>query len=167
MKQAALIVLFLLTVAHLFAADSDLQSAVAKQYEKQVLILRNPVRSNSQRYDASGNLIGKADPGAWTAFGGIEITSVRLTPDALLLEGTRRIFGYDTKQHILLPFKIKEKEKTRVKLELALAAPLTSVADADTAINRIFTRNDDELIAGVLPARTAAKLEPVQALRAE
>lgn len=131
----------------LFGVDSDLQSAVASQYERQVLILRHPVQSNSQKYDAAGNLIGKAEPGAWTAFGGIEITKVRLSGDTLFMEGTRRIFGYDSKQHTMLPFKIKD--KTKVRLELALPAPLTSAADADTAINRIFTRNDDELIASV------------------
>jgi TonB family protein len=149
MKKAALLALILLSVSvsGLFALPADLQSELSAKYEKQVLMLRHPVWSNSQKYDAAGNLIGHADPEPWTTHGGVEITKIRLAGDRLELEGTRCIYGYNPKQKTMLPVQLKD--KTKVKVQIALPTPLSTMAEADAAIDRVFTRNDEELIDSV------------------
>ena len=141
--------LFLLTCvlcSSLACLGEDLDPALAKKYENKIVILRHPVTSDSQRYNAAGELLSKGSEGPWTVYGGIEISKIHLGPAQLSIEGKRRVYGFDSGRNRLLPVKIKEKNKIRVELNIALDSPLSNIDQADAIIHRIFTTSEQELI---------------------
>jgi TonB family protein len=124
----------------------DLEAALAQKYENTIVILRHPVTSDSQRYNAAGELLSQGSEGPWTVYGGIEISKVHLSPAQLSIEGKRRVYGFDSGRNRLLPVKIKEKNKIRVQLKIALDSPLSDIDQANAIIHRILTTSEQELI---------------------
>src|SRR6185312_2633046 len=150
MKTLSLLTLLLVGLCSTaIAADSDLEKSLTSKYKDQVLILRHPIDSNSQRYNSGGELLSGGKEAPWTVAAAIEINEIHITPDKLIIDGKRRVYGFDSRQNRLLPVKVKDKDKPRVKLEISLDSPLVSVDQVETILHRIFANNAGELTESV------------------
>ena len=146
MKTLSLLTLLLVGLCSTaIAADSDLEKSLTSKYKDQVLILRHPIDSNSQRYNSGGELLSRGKEGPWTVNAAIEINEIHVTQDKLIIDGKRRVYGFDSRQNRLLPVKVKERDKPRVTLEISLDSPLVSVEQVETILHRIFVNNAGEL----------------------
>ena len=150
MKTLSLLTLLLVGLCSTaIAADSDLEKSLTSKYKDQVLILRHPIDSNSQRYNSGGELLSGGKEGPWTVNAAIEINEIHVTQDKLIIDGKRRVYGFDSRQNRLLPVKVKERDKPRVTLEISLDSPLVSVEQVETVLHRIFANNAGELTESV------------------
>ena len=129
-----------------FAADNDLEKALAAKYENTVLIFRHPLDSDFQRYSANGELLSSRKPGSWTLDGVIEVRKIHLEPNKLSIEGRRRVYVFDKVRKMVLPLQVKDRDKPKVKVEISLDSPLSAADQADIIIGRVFTSNEAELI---------------------
>lgn len=123
------------------AQDTALESTLTKTFEHSILVLHHPVDGSSQRYSSSGELLSGGKEGPWTVDAAIEINEIHLTPDKLIIDGKRRVYGFDYRQNRLLPVKVKDKDKPRVTLEISLDSPLGSAEQAETILHHIFANN--------------------------
>ena len=94
----------------------------------------------------NGELMTDSATGPWTVDGAIQVAAVHLSHEVLVIDGTRRFYGYDFKHNALLPFNLREKDQRRVKVEIALDAPLSNLDQAISIMDRIFVSNEQELI---------------------
>jgi TonB family protein len=130
----------------LAAQDQDVQNALSAKYENTVLILRHPDGNGFQLYNRNGELLSSAKPGPWTLDAAVEVKKVRISSDKLRIEGRRRFYAFDTARKQMLPFKMKQGDKPKVKVEISLDASLPTADQAEAIINRVFTRNEADLI---------------------
>lgn len=144
MKTAAALIFTFVFSLSMAGLEADLEHALARHYEKKILILRHPVRNDSQKYNAAGELLNGGSEAPWTVNGAIEVHKIHLTPTKLRIEGKRRVYGFDARQNKLIPFNVKD--KPAVNLEIALDAPLSTLDQGDAIIHRVFNISDEELI---------------------
>ncbi len=147
MKTAAIFTLFLVTFCSLAAAaDGDLESALNKKYNDQILILRRPVHSDLVQFNSAGELVTLAAAASWTVDAAIEIHKLHLTSDKLTLQGDRFLYGFELSGKQLRPYKLKDKTRSTATVEIALSTPLSSMDQADAVIHRVFASNEADLI---------------------
>ena len=145
MKTAAILMLLLTALCStVTAAESDLEKALTSKYKEQVLILRHPVQGDSLRFNSTGELLTLGHEAPWTIDGAIVITDVHVTAKTLTIKGKRRWYGFDPRLQRLLPAKTKWKD--RIKIEVGLDHPLKDLAESGAVLDRIFVRNEQELI---------------------
>lgn len=148
MKTAAILMLLLGALCSTLAvADADLENALTREYKDKVLILRHPVHGDSLRFNSAGELLTPGQEEPWTVDGAIVISDVQVTAKTLTVKGNRRWYGFDQRNRRLLPAKTKWKDK--IKIEVGLDTPLNDVAAAGAILDRVFVRNEQELIAVV------------------
>jgi TonB family protein len=145
----SLLLLLCIAAGTLSAAAQEPANAL-KQYQGKILVLRHPLESSSQQYDADGHVLNHQAEGPWTVYGGILIDKVAVRPDQLRVQGRRILFyfaGHELKastmskpRHIGPPF------PPSVKLEIALAHPLDSVEQVRTVFGRVFALNATDLL---------------------
>jgi TonB family protein len=127
-----------------WAQDAE---ATLKQFEGKTLILRHPLQSDSQRYDAEGKVLkGGGNEGSWAVFGGILVDHVVLTPDKLRVEGRRVFFLFPKKGLVLFEFKRKKGHRDppfspTIDVEISLDKPIDSADQARTILKRVFALN--------------------------
>ena len=142
MKTLAALILLLFPLCSIMASpDDNIESTLTNKYEHSILILRHPVDSDSQRYSASGDLLSGGKEGSWTVDAAIEINEIHLTPGKLVIDGKRRVYGFDYRQNRLLPVKVKDKDKPKVTLEISLDSPLPTAEQVEVILHRIFANN--------------------------
>lgn len=145
MKTAAILMLLLTALCStVTAAESDLEKVLTSKYKEQVLILRHPVQGGSLRFNSTGELLTLGHEAPWTIDGAIVITDVHVTAKTLTIKGKRRWYGFDPRLQRLLPAKTKWKD--RIKIEVGLDHPLKDLAESGAVLDRIFVRNEQELI---------------------
>lgn len=146
MKIAAIFTLLLTALCStLAAADGALDNALTRQYKDQVLILRHPAHSDSLKFNSAGELLTSGVEKAWTVDGAIVIDDVQVTSKALTIKGKRRWYAFDPRRQRLVPAKTKWKDKVKIGVELD--GPLKDLTEAAAIIDRVFVRNEQELIA--------------------
>lgn len=149
MKSITLLALFVvLTFGVLASAAQTLEQDLEKNYVGKVLILRHPVDKNSQKYDWKGTLLSGGSEGPWTRYGGLEISSMHLYPDKLFIEGSRLEYAYEGQQKGLVP---RKESKQKMEVEIQLEKPIATAEEADAAIRRVFTLNEEDLLQTVPP----------------
>lgn len=122
-----------------------------QQFEGKTLILRHPLQSDSQRYDAEGNLLEHADEGPWTAFGGILLDHVTLTPDKLRIECRRIFFMFPNQKLVLFEFRRRKGHKAppfspSVTMEISLDRPIDTGENARAVLKRVFAMNTSDVL---------------------
>lgn len=148
MKNTAILTLLLGALCStLAAANTDLENALTREYKDKVLILRHPVPGDSLRFDSSGKLLKPRQEAPWTVDGAIAITYVEVTSKTLTIQGNRCWYGFDQRNASFLP--ARTKSKNQVKIEVALDSPLNDLAQADAVLDRVFVRDEQELITAV------------------
>lgn len=129
--------IYLYLLAFYFACMSsafaeNVNELLNQQYKKHVLALRYPFNHGVQKFDSSGRP-GTTPTGSWLVYGGIYIRDVKLSHDALLLEGPRIAFvgspemGGST---VVL--------EKNVKVQIHLDRPLATMTEARDLLGRIF-----------------------------
>jgi TonB family protein len=147
-RLTILLLSIIATSTTFWAQDAE---ASLKQFEGKILILRHPLQSDSQRYDADGKVLKGGKDGSWTVLGGVLIDRVTLAPDKLRLEG-RRIFFLFPKQKLTLVEFTWRKHHTdapfspSMKVEIIRDKPIDSAEQALTVLNRVFALKTEDVL---------------------
>jgi len=80
------------------ADNHQVESALRGALHKKIVVLRGFYAGQHLRFDASGNLIGKATTGPWTSDGVIQVTRVSVKHDQVVLQGKRILNAFDSKR---------------------------------------------------------------------
>ena len=135
------------------AACGSVQDAetALKQFEGKTLILRHPLQSDSQHYDAEGKVLKGGNEGSWTVFGGILIDQVTLTPGKLRVDGRRVFFLFQENKLVLFEFTRLKGHGTppfspSLSVEISLDKPVDSAEHARTILKRVFALNTSDVM---------------------
>lgn len=144
MRVSAIAILLLIAAQSLVASAQDIAHTLSHKYSKRVLILRHPIKDNSQSYNVAGDLVSHSEEGPWTVYGPVEITKVQFKGTQLRVNGYRLVFGYDSTRKELVPY--REKHPDTVHVEIELASQSMNLDQADAVINRIFADSDEKIL---------------------
>jgi TonB family protein len=123
---------------HLSARADDIKDALSQKYKKQVLALRAPVSSGTQKFDSTGQSLNASPKGKWWLYGGIYIEKLNLSSDTLSLEGPMVSFnGEKLGRPTAIPF------GKPVHVEIHLDQPVKSANEAEIIMNRVFFLEGD------------------------
>ena len=153
--RVRLTILFLCILAGGATSYAQDAETALKQFEGRILMLRHPLQSDSQRYDAEGNVLkGGGHDGSWVVFGCVLIDRVTLAPDKLRLEGQRIFFLFPKQKLTLFEFKRRKAFKgppfsPSVNVEVILAKPIDSAEQGLTVLGRIFALKTEDLLDSV------------------
>src|SRR5947208_15851053 len=90
--------LLLLVSVCAVAQSSNLKADIEHSWKGKVFFIKGWYDENNLTYDASGSVLGNPKPRPWTA-GGVQIRSVKVQKDNIVLKGPRVSFVYDDKKH--------------------------------------------------------------------
>ncbi len=96
-----------------------------------VAIFQHFYKGNDLHFDSTGTLIGGSHTGSWTAYGGVEIDSVKLGSHSLVLAGRRNVRRWEGDE--LTNYTLD----TPVRVELDFE-PNESVASLVSALEKVF-----------------------------
>lgn len=140
----------------LFASLASAQEAESslKQFEGKTLILRHPLQRDSQKYDAQGNVLAKADEGSWTVYGGVLIDHLAVAQETLRVEGRRIFFLFSDNGLLLYELhKLKGEGKPpispKVIVEIRLEHPVESDKQVKSILEKVFALNTKDLLASL------------------
>ena len=167
------ILLFGFTIpAHGSVNSADLQ----KQYEGQVLTLRQFYPGERLHFDKGGKLANAVTPGAWTVDGQVQFKGISLKDGVVHIRGQRlflffdpetnqlRVVGSVTKADSarkLFRKKVDEwaAKHGKIEIEVECGAPQPEMADLTQAMNAVFLA-PGEALAGVVPDLWKSYLAP-------
>jgi TonB family protein len=132
------------------ASAQDAETAL-KQFEGKTLILRHPLLSDNQRYDAEGKVSGGDSEGSWTVLSGVLVDHVTLTPDKLRVEGRRIFFLFPNQKLVLFEFtRLKDRGappfSPSLTVQISLDKPVDSAEQARTILKRVFALNTSDFL---------------------
>ena len=144
---ALLASLALLLAPSLNAQDlKELEQNMKQKYEGKVLVLRGFYTGRHLRYDPNGKPLKRAQEGAWSVDGGVQIERVKLAEKTLEILGKRVYARYLDE---LKDFEYVSSER-EVKIEAELSTTFPEVA-ATELVQRIFLTGDEKLSDHVPP----------------
>lgn len=129
-RLALLLLVSVCAVAH----SSNLKADIEHRWKGKIFFIKGWYDENRLTYDASGSVLGKPQRGSWTA-GGIQIHSVKVQKDKIVLKGPRIGFAYDHKSHQFAPMLPNDFDVTiTIKADPSTITP----ANLDILQNGIF-----------------------------
>ena len=132
--RCGLALLLLLVSGCALAQSSNLKAEIQHRWKGKTFFIKGWYDENNLIYDASGSVLGNPKPGPWTA-GGVQIHSVKVQKDKIVLKGPRAGFVYDDKKHIFFPMLPKDFDVTiTINADPSTLTP----ANLDLLQNRIF-----------------------------
>jgi TonB family protein len=148
MKRRLMTVLAL--VSSVFPAlmnGQDLQKMLNSQYHDKILYLRHSFKADSQEYDAQGQPVNPSGEGPWSLYGRMDVNKIAIDKDRLRVEGKRAVYRHDGRGCGIgcMPYM----DGKQVKVTIRLSGPLSSVSDADTALNRVFAVTPEDMVSSV------------------
>ena len=156
LKRLNILLLCMLTSAgSAFAQEAE---KALKEFEGKVLLLRHPLHGNQQQYDSAGKVLKGGVEEAWTAYGGVLINHVTLTPNQLQIEAKRMLFQFPQQKPELtfeaLEFKPLKRHGTApfspsISVDIMLDQPVDSEEQARTILGRVFALNTEDFLASV------------------
>jgi hypothetical protein len=125
--------------------------ATLKQFEGKTLILRHPLESDSQRYDAEGKVLKGGHEGPWAVFSGVLVDHITLAPDKLRLEGRRIFFLFPKQKLVLFEFTRRKAFKGPpfspfIHAEIILDKPVDSAEQALTVLSQVFALKTEDFL---------------------
>ena len=147
-KLTILLLAIIATSATSWAQDAE---ASLKQFEGKTLILRHPLQSDSQRYDAEGKVVKGGSEGSWAVFSGVFIDHITLAPDKLRLEGRRIFFLFPKQKLVLFEFTRRKHHSgppfsPLMNVEIILDKPIDSGEHAVSVLNRVFALKTEDFL---------------------
>jgi TonB family protein len=126
------------------AQGQDGQQHLRDQYQGKMFVLRGFYSGDHLRYDASGTVIGSANPGDWMSDGFILVKEIRSSHHQLVIEAQRRlVIQLDGKQFQFLSESKPEKHELKIEADVDVGS--MSPEQADAAISKIFLTPHDNL----------------------
>lgn len=122
-------------------AHADLAAELGNRWNGKTITLRMPDRSNTLMFNSQGELVGKVSPGIWAADAMVEVRSVEVKNQQLLITGERVVVYFDRKQGTFAQA-LRKKDVT-IHVEL----PGTSVTPEQFApvLGRIFLTGSETI----------------------
>jgi len=145
------IVLSLLVVVPLVTfgtvSDADLQ----KEYGDKVLTLRQFYPGAHLRFNSSGKLVGKAEPGSWTTDGMVRVEKISLVNGAVHIHEQRLFLFYDKDTKQMRDIRAIEKatwvrDHSTVEIEIDAGQEQLEMAGAAQLLNLVFLSPDEKLL---------------------
>ena len=93
------------------AQSSNLKADIEQRWKGKIFFIKGWYDENKLTYDGSGGVVSNPKPGPWTA-GGIQIRSVKVQKDKIVLKGPRIGLAYDGKNHKFAPMLPKDFDVT-------------------------------------------------------
>ena len=122
---------------------SDRRALESKLHEAmvgKVATLRNFYIESDLNFDSHGKLINKSKTGPWTYYGRVQVASIKLSNDLLVIEGERNVVQWETARR---EFENRTLEKTvRIAIQLSAGHDEKSVLNA---IDSVFLTRDTPL----------------------
>jgi hypothetical protein len=117
-----------------------LEAKLQRMVQGKVAILRSFYASDDLDFDSQGNLKGNRKIGPWTSFGRVEIASVQLTGNSLLIKGKRNVVKWEENASEFSNYTLNHGVRISIQLEPGYSE--TSVA---AAMDRIFLTREQRL----------------------
>jgi len=142
--RVKLTILLLSIIATSTTSRAQDAEASVKQFEGKTLILRHPLMSDSQRYDADGKVLKGGKEGSWTVYSGVLVDHVTLTTDKLLLAGRRVFFLFPENKLVLFEFtRLKNSDASLplsplLTVEINLGKRIDSAEHVQAIFQRVF-----------------------------
>jgi TonB family protein len=129
------------------AADQDLEKQFAAKYHNKVLYLRHSYTSDSQEYDAEGDLAKAGQEGPWSLYGRMVVRKIVFDKDSLRVEGKRAVYRTDGQLcgKDCMPF--KNGKSTTIKIRLN--DPLASMSEAESVLSHVFAITPEDEVSSV------------------
>lgn len=142
----AVLVLFVSRLFALSAAGSDVnlktvETKLRQQMVGKVAVLRNFYQGTNLIFDFQGNLIGDIKTGPWTYYARIEVSSVSLTPDLLIIKGARNVVEWELSASEFENYTLHD-QPVRVSVRLEPGFTQDSLA---SALRKVFLTRETPL----------------------
>lgn len=143
------VVLFTLSLA---AAPSDVDRKGLEQKLRDTFVgkgatLRTFYTQNELEFDKDGHLIGQSKTGPWTYYARLQVSSLKLTDNALLIRGSRNVVQWEATASEFNNYTLDDKP---VKISIHLGPGYTEESVL-SAIDAVFLTRDTRL-SDVVPA---------------
>jgi len=126
--------LMLLVSGCTVAQSSNLKADIEQRWKGKIFFIKGWYDENKLTYEASGTVLSNPRPGPWTA-GGIQIHSVKVQKDKIVLKGPRIGFAYDGKNRKFSPMLPKDFDVT---ITIKADPSTLTAANLDVLQNGIF-----------------------------
>jgi len=144
------------------ADRKGLEAKLREQMVGKVAVLRNFYQQNELTFDSHGDLVGNSKTGAWTYYGRVQVTSVTLTEDSLIIKGARNVVQWEVAASEFKNYTLDQKP-VRITIQLE---PQFSESSVASAITRVFLTRTTRL-SDVAPAYWKDVLTTERERRAE
>lgn len=144
-KSLLLLSAILLTLS-LAAAPSDVDRKGLEQKLRDAFVgkgatLRTFYVQNELEFDKDGHLIGQSKTGPWTYYARLQVSSLKLTDNALLIRGSRNVVQWEATAAEFNNFTLEDKP---VKISIHLGSGYTEESVL-SAIDAVFLTRDTRL----------------------
>ncbi|PYP82626.1 MAG: hypothetical protein DMG65_25840 [Candidatus Angelobacter sp. Gp1-AA117] len=144
--QTKIFLLALLVTFSVAAAPSDTDRKGLEQRLRETFVgkgatLRNFYQENELEFDKEGHLLGQSKTGPWTYYGRIQVSSLKLTGDSLLMRGSRNVVQWEATAGEFNNFTLEDKP-VRISIHLGPGYNEDSVLHA---IDNVFLTRDTRL----------------------
>lgn len=136
------ILLFTLAASHAQAQEREAQQHLRDEYQGKTLVLRGFYSGNPLRFDAQGNLHGRANSGDWTVDGVVHVDDVRISRGHLKIAASRLHLGWVPDSGFGPVRDLKDEGKSRA-LQIEADLNPSDGASAAAAFSRIFLNSQD------------------------
>jgi TonB family protein len=120
----------------------DLEKQLSDIFAKRSFTLRNFYRGGKLRYDTTGILVSKAEPGYWSRDGMVLISKVKLIPNGeLVMEGDRYCVEFDTETGEFLNVRTGD----HVEITVSLAPNQTNLETTLPVLQKVFITSHEKL----------------------
>jgi hypothetical protein len=106
-----------------------------------VAVLRNFYKDDDLAFDAEGNLIGNGKTGSWTYYARVEVYSLSLNQDALIIKGDRNVLQWELSAREFRNYTLDD-HPVRIAIRVT---PDSTEGSLESAIGRVFVTRDAPL----------------------
>lgn len=118
-----------------------MEAKLREQMVGKVAVLRNFYKQDDLTFDSQGTLVGSSKAGPWTYYARIQVSSINLTNDSLVIKGDRNVVQWELSVSEFKNYTLDEKP-IRITIRLDPGYVENSVA---SAITKIFLTRETRL----------------------
>jgi TonB family protein len=157
---AVVAVLALMFLPLQLRAQNDIENAFKAEFQGKIVALRGFYSDSNMRFDASGNPLSTLHPGYWSSDGLIQISSVKIKNQRLVLGGKRVISLFNS---TACKFNTSV-TKFAVKIEIELGPSSQDFAAAGALVHKAVLADAQELSA-IVPQYWQVWLSPTECVK--
>lgn len=138
------------------------ETKLRQQMVGKVAVLRNFYKGSDLAFDSQGNLVGDTKTGPWTYYARVEVSSIKLTQDSLIIKGSRNVVKWELSASEFQNYTLDDRP---VRIAIGLEPGFTE-SDLASVIGRVFLTRAT-LLSDVVPEFWKDILTTDRARRAE